>query len=550
LALGAVAAVALVLVSGGSDADPRTPGGLPGLPPPFLGTAVTGSGAMTVAVDAYGDVVDLRAPGPPGRALIDNPSARQAAGTVATDTGIVPRVSVGGGPALPLWRADSVSQRYLPGTNVVQTTARFGHVRVTVDAAVGNRRLALTVKVAGGEAVPSASVNINDGAACQSTSDGESLALLCIQSSVRPTRRFLESQPSGTAIVVPRGGDPFVAAAQATVARAAASDRAWLAGAKPLGASAPGWARSMYRRSLLTVRALTGRRTGAVAAGARDGWAYVWPRDAATACLALAAAGYRHQARNVARFLSRLDLNAAARFDEAGDPIPGRGPQGDAAGWVAACADAAGWPRSHGPAHSWRNRPDYHESAPGDYLANAIAAADGPESQLGVDKSSRRPEGGAIAAEFAMGEGLVRRARDPESGLDSAAAWAVRPFSLPALFPAARRTLLRLAEAQTRFGITPGESWSGGSDPWSAPTAWTAWAFAALTDAQRRDPVAARTDHRQALRLLADLRRAATPAGALPERVDARTGVPRSTTPLAWSHAFAILALRELWPSR
>jgi GH15 family glucan-1,4-alpha-glucosidase len=34
----------------------------------------------------------------------------------------------------------------------------------------------------------------------------------------------------------------------------------------------------------------------------------------------------------------------------------------------------------------------------------------------------------------------------------------------------------------------------------------------------------------------------------LPERVDARTGTPTSTTPLAWSHAFAILALRELWP--
>ena len=42
------------------------------------------------------------------------------------DTGIVPRVAVGGGPALPLWRADSVRQRYLPGTNVLRTEARFG----------------------------------------------------------------------------------------------------------------------------------------------------------------------------------------------------------------------------------------------------------------------------------------------------------------------------------------------------------------------------------------------------------------------------------------
>lgn len=546
-----MAAVALVLVSGGTGTDPRTPAGLPGMPPPFLGTAVTGNGAMTAAVDAYGDVVDLRTPGPAGRALIDNPSARQAAGTVAADIGIVPRVSVGGGPALPLWRADSVTQRYLPGTNVVETTARFGHVRVTVEAAVGNRRLALTVKVAGGvggEAVPSVSVNISDGAACQSASDGESLALLCIQGSVQPTRRFLESQPSGTAIVVPPGGDPFVAAAQATVARAAASDRAWLAGAKPLGAGAPGWARSMYRRSLLTVRALNSRRTGAVAAGARDGWAYVWPRDAASVCIAFAAAGYRREARGVARYLSGLDLSAAARFGEAGDPIPGRGPQGDAAAWVAACAAATGRPLSYGPV-SWRNRPDYQESSPGDYLANAIAAAEGPKSQPDVDKSSRRRESEAIAAEFATAEGLVRRAGDPGSGLDSAAAWAVRPFPQPLLFGQVRRTLVGLATDQTQFGIKPSEDWAGGSDPWSAPTAWTGWAFGALADAQkRRDPVAARTDRRQALRLLGDLRRAATPAGSLPERVDARTGVPRSTTPLAWSHAFAILALRQLWP--
>ena len=47
---------------------------------------------------------------------------------------------------------------------------------------------------------------------------------------------------------------------------------------------------------------------------------------------------------------------------------------------------------------------------------------------------------------------------------------------------------------------------------------------------------------------MADLRRAATPLGLLPERVDAETGLPTSTTPLAWSHAFAILAARELWP--
>jgi GH15 family glucan-1,4-alpha-glucosidase len=57
-------------------------------------------------------------------------------------------------------------------------------------------------------------------------------------------------------------------------------------------------------------------------------------------------------------------------------------------------------------------------------------------------------------------------------------------------------------------------------------------------------------DRGAALHLMTALRRAATPAGLLPERVDAHTGLPTSTTPLGWSHAFAILALRELWPQR
>jgi hypothetical protein len=142
-----------------------------------------------------------------------------------------------------------------------------------------------------------------------------------------------------------------------------------------------------------------------------------------------------------------------------------------------------------------------------------------------------------MTKQFATRLGLMRIAGDPGSGLDSAAAWAVEPFGRRQLYPLAKETMLRLAQQGGRFGITPGEAWSG-EDPWTAPTAWTAWSLAALGE------------RRQALDLFGDLRRAATPAGALPERVDARTGVPRSTTPLAWSHAFAILALLKLWPPK
>jgi hypothetical protein len=288
----------------------------------------------------------------------------------------------------------------------------------------------------------------------------------------------------------------------------------------------------MYARSLLTLRALTDRRTGAVAAGARDGWAYVWPRDAGTAALAFAAADYRPEARRVARFLLGLDLGAAARFYGDGTPVSGREAQGDAAGWVAVAAHAAGLPPSH--ALPWRERPDYQETTPATYLANALAATavDGPKTHLYRGKSAHRRAVAGIEGAFGTSRGLVRR---PGEGLDSAAAWAVRPFPLPALFPAVRRTLLELASRQTRFGITPGEDWAG-VDPWMAPTAWTAWSLAALGE------------RAQALRLLGDLRRAATPAGALPERGDVHSGIPTSTTPLAWPHAFTILALRELWP--
>jgi hypothetical protein len=523
LALLAAGAVGLVLVSGGSSADPRTPAGLPGLAPPFLGTTVVGDGGLTAAIDAYGDVVDLRAPGPAGRALIDNPADRQAAGSVPANTGIVPRVRIDGGAALPIWRASSVSQHYLQDTNVVRTLARFGRVRVVItDAAEGGdlaRRMAVS-SPAGVRVVPRLGVNVEAGARCERERRARGIDLVC--------------SPRGAA---PRGG--VGERAELTLRAATEGDRGWLNGARPLGPGAPPWASEMYRRSLLTLRALTDGRSGAVAAGARDGWAYVWPRDAATAALAFSAAGYRSEAPRVTRFLLGLKLEAGARFRGDGTAVRGRGAQGDAAGWVALAAGATG-ARPRDVAPQWHDRPDYQEGSPGDYLGNAIAStsADGPKTRLYEGKSARRRASAAIARDFGGARGLARAAQDASSGLDAAAAWAVRPFSLPALYPEVRETLLRLAARQTPFGITPGEGWTGGSDPWTAPTAWTAWSLAALGE------------RRQALRLLGDLRRAATPAGTLPERVDARTGVPRSTTPLAWSHAFAILALRQLWPGR
>jgi len=478
--LAALVAAAAMLLSGGSGSDPETPAGLPGLPPPFLGVAVLGDGGVAAAVDAYGSVVDLRAPGPAGRALIENSAERQAAGTVPADTGIQVWARVGG-EMVPMWRADAVRQRYLPGTNVLRTVARFGSQRVRIDEAIWGDRLAV----------------IADGSGFE-----------------------LRTSEAGR----------FVTRSPEVLAKAAAADRRWLARAIPLSASAPPWAVDMYERSLLVLRALTARENGAVAAGARDGWAYVWPRDASAVAIALAESGYEPEAELIVQFLLGAGIEFAARFNGDGSPVPGREAQGDAIGWVAAGSEAAGIGNARqaalilagGEPAPWRDRADYWEGEPGDYLGNALAAG---------EPAIRHLYGAKVPAR------LVRAPAEPDSGLDSAAAWAVRPFSQPPLYPAARRTMKRLVAEGTPFGITPGEGWEGGEDPWSAPTAWTAWSLAALGE------------RRQALELMQALRRSATPAGTLPERVDAQTGVPRSTTPLAWSHAFAILALRELWPS-
>src|SRR5260221_1422727 len=135
-----VVVVGALLISGGSASDPRTPRGLPGLPAPFLGTAVVGSGGRTAAVDAYGDVVDLRAPGPAGRALAAVSAKRQVAGTVSADDAIVAWARLRDGTTPPFWRADSVRQRYLPGANVLRTVARFGREKAVVVRRTGGPR--------------------------------------------------------------------------------------------------------------------------------------------------------------------------------------------------------------------------------------------------------------------------------------------------------------------------------------------------------------------------------------------------------------------------
>jgi hypothetical protein len=290
----------------------------------------------------------------------------------------------------------------------------------------------------------------------------------------------------------------------------------------------------LYRRSVRILVALTDPARGAMIAGERDGWDYVWPRDASAGAIALQAAGLHAAARRVVHFVSRVDVGEAARFYPDGSRVPGRTAAGDEEGWIAAAERAIDEPAnpgtvriSGGPAtadpHSplpWRDRQDYGENVTGDLLGNAIAA--------GVPASE-------IKSRFHTSRGLVRENGGDE--LDSSAAWAVTVFPRRGLRGAVRTTLLNLASESTRYGIPPIEGWTPG-EVWTAPTAWSAWALIELGETRAAD------------RLLVELHRAETPAGTLSERVDAEDGHATSTTPLAWSHAFAILALRARYGQR
>ena len=192
------------------------------------------------------------------------------------------------------------------------------------------------------------------------------------------------------------------------------------------------------------------------------GWAYVWPRDASAVAIALASAGYRVEAKRIVAFLRGLDLGAGPDSRPTAPRSTGAAPRG--------------------------TRPDGSPRPPGssDCRCNSGSrlGKDSPTTRRTAPATSSptrsRRESPEIRALFGTPAGaLARRAGDPASGLDSAAAWAVHPFPHPALYPLVRRTLLRLAAASGRFGIVP-EDWDGGDDPWTAPTAWTAWSLAAL----------------------------------------------------------------------
>ena len=352
------------------------------------------------------------------------------------------------------------------------------------------------------------------------------------------------------------------------------ADREWLrAGTVPGDTAA---LRAMATRALLDLR-LDVRPNGAVVAGWRSGWDYVWPRDSSWVAVALAQTGHPAMAYQILRFLQRMQPGNGiwdARYlpDGSGPVLDGRPAQLDADGWVpwAVWSWAASQPLASGGeprrelAQLWpmvlraadaAARSLAQDGLPGpamDYWENSVEVTLGTAAPLlaglraaaavaadigGAAAASDGHRWAAAAARLAsaitaaFGRTGYQRVPLAGSGADAAITFLGPPFAEPGpqVLRAARSA--QQALAVPNGGLAPGEAWSGTPD-----VAWTAeTAFFALFDASTGQ-------HSQATALLDWLAAHRTKLGSLPEQVNS-AGQPASTAPLSWTDAVTLLAL-------
>jgi glucoamylase len=405
----------------------------------------------------------------------------------------------------------------------------------------------------------------------------------CQQQRALPVRAGVNGQFEPDSSILRTAAETYVAAKlssptaldqSACAAVAEQADREWLrAGTVPGDTAA--W-RSMATRALLDLR-LDVRPDGAVVAGWRSGWDYVWPRDSSWVAVALARTGHPAMAYRILRFLQRMQPGNgiwAARYlpDGSGPVLDGRPAELDADGWVPWAVWS--WAATQPPTPDGRTSRELAQLWPtvvraADATARSLAgdglpgpAMDYWENSVQVTLGTAAPllAGLRAAAALAAGIGGAAAARDGHrwageaarlagaitaafgrtgyqryplagSGADAAVTFLGPPFAEPG--PQVLRAARSAQQALTvsNGGLGPGEAWSGTPD-----VAWTAeTAFFALFDASTGQ-------HDQAAALLDWLAAHRTDLGSLPEQVNS-AGQPASTAPLSWTDAVTLLAL-------
>ncbi len=349
-------------------------------------------------------------------------------------------------------------------------------------------------------------------------------------------------------------------------------EREWLGAAEPWLTRSGPW-RAMATAALLDLRILSIGLPAPVAAWSSN-WRYVWPRDTAHVCAALAAVGHTDQAAAGLRFLQFVQgrngrFEARYRPDATGPPDT-RHPQLDGMGWALwglgqVCARlpeaaAARTAASMGtllrratlgtldvldnPTGLPPSSPDYwevnEESLTLGTAAPLLAGLDAARTLLRRTGDTTLAGRAATAGQRLDGRiheafGAVGYSRSILGGdRDAAVAFLLPPYT-DAVAPTVVTALQRARVRMTRpaGGLAPGEGWPEDGVSWTPETALFAVADAELGDRQ----AAAAT-----LRWL-DLHR--TAGGSYPEKV-LRDGSPAAVAPLAWTAALVVLAVDAL----
>lgn len=382
----------------------------------------------------------------------------------------------------------------------------------------------------------------------------------------------------GVQELVPRGRADTVLPGTRVLADAESADQLvaqeqdWLATAGPWLDRAGPW-REMATGALLDLRIL-GIGLPATVAGWSKPWRYVWPRDVAHVCAALAAVGHLDEAVSGLRFLQfvqGVDGRFEARYRPDGTgPPDGRHPQLDGLGWAlwgagqvigAMPADRASRTASEltplitAATHASQRAidtpdglpaasPDYWELFEDDLTLGTVApilaglrCAPTLLRLVGAEELAASAERDATHLGIRLHDtfsplGYPRRARG--GARDAAVAFLTPAYAgKPGI---GVRTALRRASrsmARPAGGLAPGGDWPEDGVSWTPETALFALAEASLGN----------RDQAQSWLRWLDAHR--TAAGSYPEKV-LHDGSPAEVAPLAWTAALVVLTIDTL----
>jgi glucoamylase len=336
----------------------------------------------------------------------------------------------------------------------------------------------------------------------------------------------------------------------------------------------------IVRRSLLLLRLLIDKNHGGIVAAPcmEPEYRFCWPRDASFVAYALDRCGFHEESERFYKWCQRAQEREgglyqryyieaklrgpcwSSQIDEIATVVWGMGRHFDltkdyrflksmwptieqAANFICECVnpktnltESVGlWEERFG-SHTYSNAAVYNALETSAKIAELLEQ-DALHQKWDAASESIRESLLNLAWDSRKGR-FIKTVNPGDEGLDVSLLGLAFPFEvLPADEDRVKKTVLAIEQAFSYrvggIGRYPGDSYYGGN-PWVLSVLWLALYYEKLGDINKVEQLIAwAIDH-------------ATPLDLLPEQVDKTSGVPVSAVPLAWSHAFFVLAVTGL----